>query len=53
MKNKKEIKDAAYELMVMLGEIKNEMERGGEPATEGEINALYEKASVVYQGFEN
>jgi hypothetical protein len=53
MKNEKEIKEAAYELMVMLGEIKNEMERGGETATEEEISALYEKASVVYQYFEN
>lgn len=42
-------KDTAYGLMIALGEIQNEMERGEDPATIDEIRALYGEASALYE----
>jgi hypothetical protein len=53
MKDKKKALESAYKLLVMLGEISGEMSRGGEPATEKEINELYGYATEVYEYFEN
>lgn len=41
------VEEKAYRLMVMLGEIKNELERGGEPVTLKEIEELYGLASDI------
>lgn len=38
------IDEAIYQLVVMLGEIKRELEEGGEPVTLEEVNTLYELA---------
>lgn len=41
------IAEASYQLVVMLGEIKRELEEGGEPVTKEEVNTLYELALRV------
>ena len=46
-------KELSYRLMVMLGEIQNELNRGGEPVTLSEINELYGMASELNDYFEN
>lgn len=46
-------KEISYRLMVMLGEIQNELNRGGEPVTPSEINELYGMASELNDYFEN
>lgn len=46
-------KELAYELMVMLGELQNELNRGGEPVTLGEIDELYSIASELNAYFED
>lgn len=48
MKNNAQI---AYALMVMLGEIQNEMERGGEAVTLDEIKEMYGMASKLNDHF--
>ena len=51
MKTKKEIAETAYSLMVMLGEIQNDMNRSEEPITMEEINELYGKAVEINEYF--
>ena len=46
-------KEISYRLMVMLGEIQNELNRGGEPVSLDEINGLYDMASQLNDYFEN
>ena len=46
-KIKATVGEKAYALMVMLGEIKNEMEKGGDPVSLEEIDALYGLASEI------
>ena len=45
--------EISYRLMVMLGEIQNELNRGGEPVSLDEINELYDMASQLNDYFEN
>lgn len=45
--------EISYRLMVMLGEIQNELNRGGEPVSLDEINELYGMASQLNDYFEN
>lgn len=40
-------KELSYKLMVMLGEIQNELKRGGEPVSLKEIDMLYSIASEL------
>ena len=47
------MKETAYGLMVMLGEIQNEMNKNGTPPTLEEINALYEMAVEISDYFED
>lgn len=46
-------KELSYKLMVMLGEIQNELNRGGEPVTLDEIGELYGMASELNAYFED
>ena len=47
------LEEAAYRLVVMLGEIKNEMERGdAEPVTKDEVDNFYDIASFIYNEVE-
>lgn len=46
------MKEKAYALMVMLGEIQNEMMKGYEPPTLDEINELYDLAVEINDYFE-
>ena len=45
----KEINEASYRLNVMLGTIRDEMERGGDAVTQKEIEELYELSSIINQ----
>ena len=51
--SKEEIKNKAYGLMVMLGEIENELRRGGDAVTLDEIQSMGELASEINQYFED
>ena len=46
-------KELSYRLMVMLGEIQNELNRGGESVTLDEIDELYGMASELNAYFED
>ena len=46
-------KELSYRLMVMLGEIQNELNRGGELVTLDEIDELYGMASELNAYFED
>ncbi len=46
------VHDLAYQLMIMLGEIQNEMKKGGDTISISEIDELYNMASEIYNHFE-
>ena len=52
MKTKKEIADIAYGLMITIGEIQNDMNRGDMSVTKEEIDNLYDMATDINEYFE-